>query len=48
MRWAQDAYDRLVWAQRNRPDADVMAAWDAQRKREALNASIKRRLPKVI
>lgn len=48
MRWALEAYDRLVEAQRNRPPAHVVEAWEAEQKRDAVNASIKRRLPKVI
>lgn len=48
MRWAQEAYDRLMDAQRNRPDPVELKAWEEAQKREAVNATIKRRLPKVI
>lgn len=48
MRWAQEAYDRLMEARRNRPDPVEMKAWEDAQKRSAVNAMIKRRLPKVI
>lgn len=47
MRWAQEAYDRLKWQEANRPDpAEVQKLTDAQ-ERDAVNAKIKRGLPKV-
>lgn len=47
MRAAIEAYQRLMDAQRNRPSEEDMAAWERRNEREAVNAKIKRRLPKV-
>lgn len=48
MRWAQEAYDRLMEAQRNRPDPVTQKEWEETQRRKDVNASIRRRLPKVI
>jgi len=47
MRWAQEAYDRLKCQEANRPSQhEAKALTDAQ-DRDAVNARIKRGLPKV-
>lgn len=45
---AHECYQRLMDAQHNRPSDDEMKAWEAGQRREAMNAKIKRRLPKVV
>lgn len=45
---AHECYQRLMDAQRNRPSDDEMKAWEAAQKREAVNDSIRRRLPKAV
>lgn len=47
MRWAIEAYERLMWAQANRPDPAEITRLDEAAEREAVNAKIRRRLPPV-
>lgn len=47
MRWAIEAYERLKWAERNRPEQHVIEAMKREQERAELNARIRRRLPKV-
>jgi hypothetical protein len=48
MRWAIEAYERLKRAERDRPDQHVIEAMKREEERAAMNARIRRRLPKVI
>jgi hypothetical protein len=50
MNAAMEAYERLLWAQTHRPDANdpQVVEHDAEQRRAELAAKIKRRLPKVV
>ncbi len=47
MRWAQEAYDRLKWQEANRPDPETVTKLTEAQERDAVNAKIRRGLPRV-
>lgn len=48
MRWAIEAYERLIAAQQNQPAPEDEERARKEAERQAVNARIRRRLPKVI